>query len=69
MAISALRQNALPAERPADGVATKGKKRLISMGNDGSSDEEDGAGTSGYGAAFRSRQRARMEQNGTTHLN
>jgi hypothetical protein len=69
MAISALRQYALPAERPADDVATKGKKRLISLGNDGSSDEEDGAGTSGYGAAFRSRQRARMEQNGTTHLN
>ena len=71
MALSTLRQNALPAERPADGLSTKGSKRSVATANDGnSSDEDDGnGGTSGYGNAFRARQRARMAQNGTTHLN
>lgn len=70
MALSTLRQNALPADRPSDGISTKGSKRSIATANDGnSSDEEDGnGGTSGYGDAFRARQRARMAQNGTTHL-
>lgn len=69
MALSAMRQNALPAERPTDDVSSKSTKRSLATNNDGSSDEEDGVGSSGYGAAFRARQRARMEQNGTTHLN
>ena len=69
MALSTLRQNELPAERPSDGKV-KGPKRLISTTNDGNSSDEDdaGAGASGYGNAFRVRQRTRMIENGTDRL-
>jgi Suppressor of forked protein (Suf) len=71
MALSTLRQNALPVERPADDVPRKGSKRSLAATNDGNSSDEDDAtgGTSGYGNTFRARQLARMEQNGSTHLN
>ena len=70
MALSTLRQNELPAERPSDGGKIKGTKRSISTTNDGNSSDEDdaGAGASGYGNAFRVRQRARMVENGTDRL-
>jgi hypothetical protein len=58
MAFTVLRQNELPAERPADS-ATSGLKRR-SLNNDSSSDEEDGNKGTGYGNAFRNRQRERM---------
>ena len=66
MALSSLRQNPLPAERPAD-TDGESKKRKVGGGGD-SSDEEDGGGTgAGYSNYFRSRQRSRMsEQNGHT---
>ena len=62
MALAALRQNKLPAERPEDDNGkTSGKKRKVGSGGGDSSDEEDGAlGSGGYGTQFRARQRARM---------
>lgn len=70
MALSALRQSKLPAERPQDDKDTKasGTKHKLGSGNGGdSSDDEGGAGGSGgYGTQFRSRQRARQSQNPTT---
>jgi len=62
MALSALRQNQLPAERPADTSNGLSKlKRGISGGD--SSDEEEGSNKAGgYGSQFRSRKRARMMQ-------
>ena len=69
MALSTLRQNELPAERPPDDKL-KGAKRSLSAANGGNSSDEDdaGAGASGYGNAFRVRQRARMIENGTDRL-
>jgi hypothetical protein len=59
MALSTLKQNDLPAERPKDD-ANKGSKRNAS-GEDGDSSDEEGATTSsGYSVAFRARQRQRM---------
>ena len=71
LALNTLRQNQLPAERPADASMNgSGRKRLVSSGMVGggdSSDEEDGAGTGqGYGNFFRSRQRARMSAHAGT---
>ena len=61
MALSTLKQNDLPAERPSDGEA-KGNKR--SGGGDGdSSDEEGQTSGTGYSVAFRARQRTRMMSN------
>jgi len=70
MALSSLRQNALPAERPADDTS-KSSKRKRSENTDGNSSDEDNgvSGSSGYGNTFRQRQRARMQANGTTTLN
>lgn len=55
LALSTLRQNELPAERPADG-STNGKRKL----DDDSDDEDKGTKGGGYGNAFRARQRARL---------
>jgi hypothetical protein len=57
-ALAELRENPLPAERPKDDP--KGTKRMVN----GDSDDEDGANSSGYGAAFRKRQKIRMDQSG-----
>lgn len=58
MALNALKQNQLPAERPEDTAA--GKR---SLNDQGDSDDENG-GKSGYGSQFRARQRVRQQQNG-----
>ena len=63
MALNALKQNPLPAERPAD-APTTGKRALDA--ND--SDEENGGTGSGYGNQFRARQRVRQQQNGIGNL-
>lgn len=64
MALSSLRQNKLPAERPKDDATSNtGNKRSASAANIGggdSSDEEGPRGTGGYGTQFRARQRARI---------
>ena len=59
MALSTLKQNDLPAERPQDD-ANKGSKRDAPGKGGDSSDEEDGTSGTGYSVAFRARQRARM---------
>jgi hypothetical protein len=67
MALSTLRVNPLPAERPVDKTVSEASKRKRDTGGD-SSDDENGVGGSGYGSQFRSRQRARMgssQHNGT----
>jgi len=71
MALSQLKQNALPAERPADDPGKSSKRSRSADEDNGNSSDEDNvvSGSSGYGNTFRARQRARMEQNGTTHLN
>ncbi|KAL7561233.1 hypothetical protein ACA910_004154 [Epithemia clementina (nom. ined.)] len=56
--ITTLKQNALPTERPIDVDTSDNKRKSGSGGN--SSDEEGGGKSSGYGIAFRARQRARM---------
>ncbi|KAG7361484.1 SURF1 family protein [Nitzschia inconspicua] len=69
MALSSLRQNKLPAERPTDDIKTteSGNKRSASAANIGggdSSDDEVGpSGSGGYGAQFRARQRSRITNN------
>ncbi|KAL3903564.1 MAG: hypothetical protein SGILL_010397, partial [Bacillariaceae sp.] len=66
MALTSLRQNNLPAERPKDDAASGSKKRSASAANMGgdSSDEETGPrGSGGYGSTFRARQRARIGNN------
>jgi Suppressor of forked protein (Suf) len=70
MALSQLRQNTLPAERPAD-LTTDASKRVFSGGDGNSSDDDDGdkTGGSGYSSTFRARQRARMIENGTNQIN
>ena len=67
MALSALRANALPTERPNDlpsnsmgGITAPIPKRLRENGNGDSSDEEENNGSSGYSSQFRARQRARI---------
>jgi hypothetical protein len=68
MALSALRTNNLPAERPNDlpslnsrgGMTAPIPKRVRETGNGDSSDEEDNNGSSGYSSQFRARQRARI---------
>ena len=56
MALSTLRVNALPSERPPD---TSGKRKRDD--GDDSSDEENGmGGAGGYSSQFRARQRARI---------
>jgi Suppressor of forked protein (Suf) len=70
MALSTLRQNELPAERPVDDKS-KGNKRSVSAANGGNSSDDDddaGEGSSGYGIAFRARQKARMTENGVNHI-
>jgi Suppressor of forked protein (Suf) len=69
MALSTLRQNDLPSERPVDDKS-KGSKRSVSATNDGNSSDDDDAGefSSGYGVAFRAIQKARMMENGGNHL-
>jgi hypothetical protein len=57
-ALAELRANPLPAERPKDDP--KGAKRMVN----GDSDDDDAANSSGYGAAFRKRQKIRMDQSG-----
>lgn len=60
MALSALRTNALPAERPAEesnkGEAGKRKRD----GGDSSDEENEHSGSGGYGSQFRSRQKRRQ---------
>ena len=68
MALQALKNNNLPAERPKDdktsaaSTISGNKHKLGSSGGGGdSSDEENGVrGTGGYGSQFRARQRARQ---------
>lgn len=79
MALNALRQSKLPAERPSDdggnGVLAGNKhslepKKQNGGGGGDSSDEETGpSGSGGYGTQFRARQRARMSNhsNGITN--
>jgi len=65
-ALTTLRQNKLPDERPNDdngkSSALAGNKRSVSYMNNGgdSSDEEGPRGSGGYGSQFRARQQARM---------
>lgn len=60
MALQMLRQNKLPAERPQDDSRKRNAGSMSNGGGD-SSDEENGQPKSGgYGAQFRSRQRARQ---------
>ena len=60
MALSALRTNALPAERPSEAVSEGDPRKRKRDGGD-SSDEENGySGGGGYGSQFRSRQRKRQ---------
>jgi hypothetical protein len=59
MALSALRSNALPAERPSAEVSSNNRKRKLD-GGDSSDEENGGAGGGGYGSQFRVRQRARQ---------
>lgn len=61
-ALQELRANPLPAERPKDDP--KGSKRAIN----GDSDDEDGGDSTGYGAAFRKRQKIRMATSGLATL-
>jgi hypothetical protein len=65
MALSALRKNALPADRPTDNDSktnAAGKRKRESGGD--SSDEENGNmdGSGGYGSQFRSRRARQMGQ-------
>lgn len=68
MAVATLKQNQLPAERPADdnGDKTNGSKNKKRMTDaaDSSDEEDDGLKVGGYGNQFRSRKRARMMENG-----
>lgn len=69
MALAALRQSKLPAERPQDDKdsQTAGSKHKLGSGNDGDSSDDEGGprGSGGYGTQFRSRQRARQMQSQT----
>jgi hypothetical protein len=60
MALSALRTNALPADRPIE-EASEGDPRKRKRDGGDSSDEENGyTGSGGYGNQFRSRQKKRL---------
>jgi hypothetical protein len=60
MALSALRTNALPADRPIE-EASEGDPRKRKRDGGDSSDEENGCtGSGGYGNQFRSRQKKRL---------
>jgi hypothetical protein len=64
MALTALRQSDLPAERPVE--TSSRKRKADDTGGDSSDDENGNRKGGGYGTAFRSRQRSRMTQdNGT----
>lgn len=64
LALSTLKQNQLPAERPADTTnGSKQRKRMVTDG-DSSDDEDNGLNGGGYGNQFRNRKRARMMENG-----
>jgi 1,2-phenylacetyl-CoA epoxidase PaaB subunit len=66
MALSSLRQNALPLERPMESAADSSKRAMSGAdGNSSDEDDDDKAGGSGYSSAFRARQRIRISQNGT----
>jgi len=70
MALSSLRQNDLPSQRPADdSVAAGSKRKAGDIGGESSDEENGGTKGGGYGNQFRSRQRARMTsgENGTGH--
>ena len=58
MALTAITQNPLPAERPADTESASGKQALA---NGDDSDDENGGKAGGYGQQFRSRQRTRQQ--------
>mmetsp|Transcript_20323 Transcript_20323/g.56117 ORF Transcript_20323/g.56117 Transcript_20323/m.56117 type:complete len:103 (-) Transcript_20323:212-520(-) len=58
IALNTLLQNQLPAKRPSDKLESGNNAKR--KANDDSSDDEDGTGTSGFGNAFRARQRARL---------
>jgi Suppressor of forked protein (Suf) len=61
IALTMLRQNPLPAERPENEAVSGTKRKLQDKGGDSSDDDDDaGIGGSGYGNTFRARQRARM---------
>lgn len=76
MALSQLRQNTLPSERPEDDGGNDSKKRTLtgsggdngggggnnSSDEDNNEDDDANGGGSGYSSAFRARQRARMMQ-------
>jgi hypothetical protein len=59
MALSALRNNALPAERPSEAASSSKRKRQLE-GGDSSDEENGGTGGGGYGSQFRARQKARQ---------
>jgi hypothetical protein len=59
MALSALRNNALPAERPNEVASSSNRKRKLE-GGDSSDEENGGTGGGGYGSQFRARQKARQ---------
>jgi Suppressor of forked protein (Suf) len=59
MALSSLKNNTLPVERPAGESTLSGNKRKVG-GGDSSDEEGDDRGSGGYGNQFRARQRARM---------
>ncbi len=71
MALTALRQNKLPDERPQDDNNSQmaGTKHKMGSGNDGDSSDDEGGprGSGGYGTQFRSRQRARQMQSQATN--
>ena len=69
MALTSLRQNALPAERPKGGgsssaSALSGNKHRLDNGGDSSDEENGGRGSGGYGAQFRARRARQMMSEG-----
>lgn len=61
MALSALRSNALPSNRPVGTGASRANNKKRGRDNDGdSSDDEDNMAGGGYSNQFRSRQRSRL---------
>jgi hypothetical protein len=59
LALSSLRNNLLPADRPTD-TSSSNKRRIADVGGDSSDEENDAGKGSGYGNAFRNRQRQRL---------
>ena len=60
MALSALRNNPMPTERPTDNTSASDLRKR-KRGDGDSSDEENQNGGGGYGSQFRARQRRQME--------